>query len=127
MNPEKRKTEDMKENELKLIPVYEQYMEYVIQMLIKLPRTEKFSIGTDFKQILYETLEDIMIISKIENSKRLFYLNRIDARLNAQRILLRIMKKFAWIDIKKFNVSMEKIYEIGKILGGLIKYYAKNN
>ena len=68
-----------------------------------------------------------MIISKIENSKRLFYLNRIDARLNAQRILLRIMKKFAWIDIKKFNVSMEKIYEIGKILGGLIKYYAKNN
>ncbi len=117
----------MKENELKLIPVYEQYMEYVIQMLIKLPRTEKFSIGTDFKQILYETLEDIMIISKIENSKRLFYLNRIDARLNAQRILLRIMKKFAWIDIKKFNVSMEKIYEIGKILGGLIKYYAKNN
>lgn len=127
MNLEKRKTEDMKENELKLIPVYEQYMEYVIQMLIKLPRTEKFSIGTDFKQILYETLEDIMIISKIENSKRLFYLNRIDARLNAQRILLRIMKKFAWIDIKKFNVSMEKIYEIGKILGGLIKYYAKNN
>ena len=127
MNPEKRKTEDMKENELKLIPIYEQYMEYVIQMLIKLPRTEKFSIGTDFKQILYETLEDIMIISKIENSKRLFYLNRIDARLNAQRILLRIMKKFAWIDIKKFNVSMEKIYEIGKILGGLIKYYAKNN
>ena len=47
MNLEKRKTEDMKENELKLIPVYEQYMEYVIQMLIKLPRTEKFSIGTD--------------------------------------------------------------------------------
>ena len=117
----------MKENELKLIPIYEQYMEYVIQMLIKLPRTEKFSIGTDFKQVLYETLEDIMFVNKIENSKRLFYLNRIDARLNTQRVLLRIMKKFAWIDIKKFNVAMEKIYEIGKILGGLIKYYAKNN
>ena len=37
------------------------------------------------------------------------------------------MKKFAWIDIKKFNIAMGKIYEIGKILGGLIKYYAKNN
>ena len=117
----------MKENELKLIPVYEQYMEYAIQMLIKLPRTEKFSIGTDFKQTLYGTLEDIMFINKIENSKRLYYLNRIDARLNTQRVMLRVMKKFAWIDIKKFNVAMEKIYEIGKILGGLIKYYAKNN
>ena len=25
------------------------------------------------------------------------------------------------------QMAMEKIYEIGKILGGLIKYYAKNN
>ena len=114
------------ENELKLIPVYEQYMEYMIQLLIKLPRTEKFSIGTEFKQTMYSCLEDIMYISKIENEKRLNYLNKIDAKLNAQRIMLRVMKKFAWIDIKKFNIAMEKIYEIGKILGGLIKYYVKN-
>ena len=49
------------ENELKLIPIYENYMEYMIQTLIKLPRTEKFSIGTDFKQIMYSTLEDINV------------------------------------------------------------------
>lgn len=115
------------ENELKLIPVYEQYMEYMIQAIIKLPRTEKFSIGTDFKEVMYSTLEDIMYINKLEKTQRMHYLNRIDAKLNAQRIMLRIMKKFAWLDIKKFNVAMEKIYEIGKILGGLIKYYAKNN
>ena len=27
----------------------------------------------------------------------------------------------------KFKVAIEQIYEIGKILGGLIKYYAKNS
>ena len=43
-----------------------------------------------------------------------------------QRIYLRIMVKEKWIDYKKFQVSMDQIYEIGKILGGLIKYYAKN-
>lgn len=118
----------MKEdNELKLIPIYEQYMEYIIQLLIKLPRTEKFSIGTDFKQVMYSCLEDIMYINKLNKEKRLDCLNKIDAKLNTQRIMLRVMKKFAWIDIKKFNIAMEKIYEIGKILGGLIKYYAKNN
>ena len=114
------------ENELKLIPVYEQYMEYMIQLLIRLPRTEKFSIGTDFKQVMYSTLEDILYINKLEKKDRLRFLNKIDAKLNTQRILLRVMKKFAWIDIKKFNIAMEKIYEIGKILGGLIKYYTKN-
>ena len=116
-----------KDSELKLIPFYEEYMLYMIQVLIHLPRTEKFSIGTDFKQVMYGCLEDIMYINKLEDSKRLDYLNRVDAKLNTQRIMLRVMKKFQWIDNKKFNVAMEKIYEIGKILGGLIKYYAKNN
>ena len=32
-----------------------------------------------------------------------------------------------WIDTKKFNVAMSLIYEIGKIIGGLVKYYAKND
>ena len=40
--------------------------------------------------------------------------------------MLRLMAKNKWIDEKKFKVAMELIYEIGKILGGLIKYYAKN-
>ena len=115
------------DNGLKLIPIYELYMEYMIQLIIKLPRTEKFSIGTDFKQVMYSTLEDILYINKLEKVKRLDYLNRIDAKLNVQRILLRVMKKFAWIDIKKFNVAMEKLYEVGRLLGGLIKYYAKDN
>lgn len=114
------------DNELKLIPIYEQYMEYMIQLFIKLPRTEKFSIGTDYKQIMYSCLEDIMYLNKLNNENRLDYLNKIDAKLNAQRIMLRIMKKFAWIDVKKFNIAMGKIYEIGKILGGIIKFYAKN-
>lgn len=114
------------DNELKLIPAYELYMEYIIQLMIKLPRTEKFSIGTEYKQVMYSCLEDIMFLNKIEKDKRLYYLNKIDAKLNAQRVMLRVMKKFAWIDIKKFNIAMGKIYELGKILGGLIKYYAKN-
>ncbi len=42
---------DNRQDGLKLIPVYEQYMEYMIQLMIKLPRTEKFSIGTEYKQV----------------------------------------------------------------------------
>ena len=116
-----------KENKLILIPKTEKYVEYVLQIIFKLPRIEKFSIGTEYKASMYKMLEDILIISKINEKEVMYYLNKIDARLNTQRIYLRIMKKEKWIDIKKFNVAMEQIYEIGKILGGLIKYYAKNN
>ena len=77
--------------------------------------------------IPFPVVSSVLYISKLPKFQRLGYLNKIDAKLNTQRILLRIMKKFAWIDIKKFNTAMGHIYEIGKILGGLIKYYAKNN
>ncbi len=116
-----------KENKLILIPKTEKYIEYILQIIIKLPRVEKFSIGTEYKTSMYQMLQNILMISKIENSKILNYLNQIDASLNVQRIYLRIMKKNKWIDERKFKIAMEQIYEIGKILGGLIKYYAKNN
>ena len=115
------------ENKLKLIPKAERYIEYMLQVIFKLPRTEKFSIGTEYKQSLYQMMKNIMMISKIEKVNMLGYLNEIDSLLNTQRIYLRIMKKNIWIDEKKFKVAMELIYEIGKILGGLIKYYAKDN
>ena len=117
-------------NKLKLIPKAEMYVEYIINMIIKLPRTEKFSIGTEYKLSLYKMLEEIMYLNKMDknsNASVTVVLNKIDSLLMAQRIYLRIMYKNKWIDKKKYLVSMEMIYEIGKILGGLIKFYAKNN
>ena len=115
-------------NKLQLIPKIEKYMEYMIHVIIKLPRIEKFSIGTEYKKSMYNMMSGIVKIAKIDDKEKcLNELNTIDAELNMQRIYLRIMAREKWIDYKKFQVSMDQIYEIGKILGGLIKYYAKNN
>ncbi len=119
--------ESKKENELTLIPKSERYIQYMLDVIFKLPRTEKFSIGTEYKNSMYKMLRYILYISKIEKEERLYYINLIDAELNTQRIYLRIMKNNRWIDEKKFKVSIDLIYEIGKIVGGLVKYYAKNN
>ena len=118
------------ENKLKLIPKTEKYIEYILNLLIKLPRVEKFSIGTEYKTSMYKMIEEVMYLNKIKKDDKkeiIKILNKIDVKFNTQRIYLRIMKKEKWIDEKKFNISMELIYEIGKILGGLVKYYAKNN
>ena len=118
---------DEKKNELVLIPKSENYIQYMIEVIIKLPRTEKFSIGTEYKLSMYKMLENILIISKIDKEQKINHINYIDAELNTQRIFLRIMHKNRWIDDKKFKVSSDMIYELGKIIGGLLKYYAKNN
>lgn len=114
-------------NILQLIPLSEKYIQYVLNLIFKIPRVEKFSIGTEYKTSMYEMLRQILYINKVENNLRIEILNKIDAELNVQRIFLRIMYKNRMIDEKKFNVAMGMIYEIGKVLGGLIKFYGKNN
>ena len=120
-NEEKKEQENRK---LSLIPKIEDYIEYVIVMLIKIPRTET-------KVSMYKMINNVLHLYKLNKSyngkQELELLNNIDAELNCQRIFLRIMWIQHWIDTKKFEVAMSKIYEIGKIVGGLSKYYAKNN
>lgn len=128
-NNEKNPNKNMGNKQLILIPKIEDYIEYSLNILLKLPRTEKFSIGSEYKKIIYTILENILLINKLykkENTKEILkLLNEIDAKLNTNRILLRIMKKQRWIGENKFDICINKIYEIGKIVGGLVKYYAK--
>ena len=136
-----KELEKINNEQLQLIPKVQEYIQYMLETLIKLPRIEKFSIGNEYKCSMYKLLEYILYVSKIEKEQRLEYINgyiinnrnekeyinKIDAELNCQRIYLRIMYKNKWINDKKFNVSITKVGEIGKIVGGLIKYYVKNN
>lgn len=130
MSEEKISNKNLESKQLTLIPKIEDYIEYVLNIITKLPRTEKFSIGNEYKKSMYEILENSLYMAKVNNSEDkkeiLKTLNYIDSKLTCQRIYLRIMKKQKWIDENKFNISINKIYEIGKIIGGLIKYYAKN-
>ena len=66
-NQERKK---MKENKLILIPKVENYIKYILQIIFKLPRTEKFNIGTEYKSSMYQMLQDIMMINKIEKNRK---------------------------------------------------------
>ena len=61
----------MKENtsnrKLEVIPKMEKYIQYMLEVIIKIPRTEKFSIGTEYKISMYETLRYVMYLNKIED------------------------------------------------------------
>ena len=124
MSEETISNKNLENKQLILIPKIEDYIEYVLNIITKLPRTEKFSIGNEYKKSMYEILENSLYMVKVNKSVDKKEINYIDSKLTCQRIYLRIMKKQKWIDENKFNISINKIYEIGKIVGGLVKYYA---
>ena len=49
----------MDKNSLLLIPKYENYISYMLNVILKIPRVEKFNIGNEFKNSMYQTLENI--------------------------------------------------------------------
>ncbi len=63
--------EKSKDNRFVIIVKIEKYIEYMLTILLKLPRTEKFSIGTEVKTSMYEMLKNILLASKIDKNKRL--------------------------------------------------------
>lgn len=108
-------------NNLILIPKIEKYIEYMLMILLKLPRTEKYSIGTEIKTSMYNMLKNILLANKSDKTKRLPIYNIVDTEIYFQRICIRIMYNNKWIDDKKYKYSNELLSEIGKMLGGLIK------
>ena len=64
----------MEKNQLIIIPKIEKYIEYMLTILLKLPRTEKFSIGTEIKSSMYEIVNvKIKLIEKFKVKLIEFY------------------------------------------------------
>ena len=83
--------EESKDNRFVIIVKIEKYIEYMLTILLKLPRTEKFSIGTEVKTSMYEMLKNILLASKIDKSKRLQIYTIVDSNIYYQRICIRMM------------------------------------
>ena len=103
-----------------LIPKLEDYIRYTFQILIKIPRIEKFNIGSEIKTSCLKMLEYAHFLNK-DRRNGYVYLNKIDALISYNKSMLRILNEEKSISKNNFESSMEKLSEIGKIVGGLIK------
>lgn len=78
--------EKSKDNRFVIIVKIEKYIEYMFTILLKLPRTEKFSIGTEVKTSMYEMMKNILLASKIDKSKRLPIYNIVDSNILSKNL-----------------------------------------
>ena len=125
---DKKKQEQriIENNCLTIIPKTERYIQYMLDLILKLSRTEKFNIRTEYKTSMYQMMEEVIYVSKLPLEERYTHVIKIDVLVQLQRIYLRLMKNNKWIDERKFNIAIEQLGEIGRINGGLIKFYGKN-
>lgn len=103
-----------------LIPKIEDYIKYTYQVLVKIPRVEKFNIGSEIKTSSLRMLEYAHYLNK-DRQNAYSYLNKIDALISYNRSMVRILNDEKSITKKNYETCISKLAEIGRMVGGLIK------
>lgn len=118
---------NVKQDILYMLPKMERHIEYVLGVVLKLPKTEKFNIGQEIKWVVYDNLKNILYLSKVDMKLRLPIANIVDANIAYEKALIRIMYKQRYIDNKKYMYMMDELIVIGNMLGSYIKYLNRSN
>ena len=112
-------------DDLEALVIYKQYVEliyYTLSILLKYPKSERFSLAQDIKNTTYDGLKDIIYAQKeFDKKKRLAYLNELDASLKIIKVLIRVSHKKKYINSKNYTVWSKKLTNISNLNGGWIR------
>lgn len=90
----------------------------------KFPKSQRFVLGQRVESAMLEILEKI--IAANSSRYKLPYLKKISVELDTLRILMRLSKDLHFISIRQYEFAAVKINEIGKMLGGWMKFCSEN-
>ena len=114
------------DNKLVIYQKFTELIYYSKNLLIKYPKSEKFDLCCDIKNVLYKNLRNIIFAWKaFDNKEKLKYLRVVDVDLVFLKSLITISYKSKYISQKNYMVWNDKIAEIGKLLGSWIKICQK--
>ncbi|MGI6329960.1 MAG: four helix bundle protein [Bacilli bacterium] len=100
---------------------------YAYDLLLKYPKSERFALVVDIKNIIYEGMRDVIKIQKeLDYGVKIKYLHELDVNLKLLKVFVRLSFKRKYISEKNYEVWSRHITHISNLMGGLIKH-AKNN
>lgn len=94
-------------------------MVYSYPVLQQFPKAEKFSFAQDIRHCM-NTLLELTITEDKKYSKRTTIEN-MDIENEKLKIYIRVAFNLKYIDKHRYSVWEEKVVEIGKMIGGLLK------
>ena len=94
---------------------------YLIPLLEKYPRSQKFLIGDRIETSLLDILEDFIEAYYTERKNKLQILKGENIKLEKFRYLIRLSYDLKLINLKRYEFISQRINDIGISLGGWIK------
>lgn len=107
------------------VPLVHRIFEFykLFHEFIKLfPKTEKYSLGQKIESLILGILELSIKVVYSPKQEKLTYLKEIDTKINLLKMLVRLSNEIKALDNKKYLILQEKLQEIGRMIGGWIRY-----
>ena len=89
------------------------------------PKTSRYTLGEKIDSLFVEIIEYIVIASYLTKQEKLPYLKKGLVRLDVLKFFLQVAWEIKAVDNKKYIELSEKLFEIGRMLGGWNKQLLK--
>ena len=89
------------------------------------PKRDRHGIGERMEKISFDFLDYLVLASKKKDDARMNLLEKMDRELVKEKILTRLAHKIKALPEKRYIDLEKRILEMGKQIGGWIKYEKK--
>lgn len=107
-----------------LVKIYD-FIKWIIPVLEKFPRTQKFLLADRIEVLLLDILE--LVIEAVYTKERMPILKKANIILEKARYLIRLSFDMKYINNRKYEYCINLLLEIGREIGGWIKYTQNKN
>lgn len=87
----------------------------------KFPKGDKYSLGERLKNVILEILELLMEAESAKRDWKEQALEKVNRKLGIAKLLIRLSNDIHILDDKKYLALIEKLMEIGRMIGGWMK------
>lgn len=92
---------------------------YSFPIIGRFPKSQKFVLGQQIQNCMVNISALIVHANKMKNKNiKLF---EVDIELEKLKLLVRLSKDLGFMNVKKYGNHSQKIDEIGRLLGGMMK------
>jgi hypothetical protein len=115
------------ESSLKILEKYKDLAKYTYIVLRQYPKSEKYTIAANTRQVLWDMGKNLKRASIIPNKaikKQL--IQQVDEQRYCLDFLIEMALELQFVSVEKFGIFCGKSAEIGRMIGGWLKWASAN-
>ncbi len=98
------------------------FITWLLPLSEKFPKSQRFIVTHRLQNAALNFQEALIEANTLRGTRRTEKLRFADAELRKVRLYLRLCQKWKWITMGQYRHSSSMVVEIGRLLGGWMKY-----